>query len=124
MSWLQKHTKSLLTKTVITVTGNKNGESIPIRIQVIAYELDYGPVIHLTIKTDVKYKSEEDWSDHPFHFVKELENGNAVKNIIDDTPAVRALIIELAESDDKKLYTTTLCSHKGRLIRALSLFWS
>jgi hypothetical protein len=55
--------------------------------------------------------------------VKNVENKVKVQEIIDDTPAVRALLQELV-APASKLYTTTDCTHKGSIIQALSLFWS
>jgi len=117
--------KSVYAKADIIVLGNKNGSTVPIKISVVANELNYGPVIDLTIKCDVPYYESGfvDWSDHPLMWAKNVENGVRVENIIDDTPAVRALIDELI-GPEKRLYTTTNCTHKGRLIRALMSFWS
>jgi len=123
--WLKTRTKATLLKTVITVSGKKDGYIVPITLQIDAVTLNYAPLIHYTIKCDVPYYEKDalDWDDHPFRFVKSLESSTEAGNIIDDTEATRALIMDLA-AEPKKMYTTTDCSHKGRLISALSLFWS
>lgn len=124
--WLNKHTKSVLAKTVITVIGDKDGNDIPVDLTIEALILDYGPLIHLDIKCSVPLYAKEflDWADHPFLFLKDIEQGNTVGNIIDDTPATRALIEELIKPLNTKLYTTTPCTHIRRLIQSLQLFWS
>ena len=118
--------KSLLAKSVYTVTANKMGVSTPVTLTVEAIELNYGPVIDITIRVSHPVINAMDWDDHPFLFISKYESEDrcTVGDIVDDTPAVRALIDELVNNEPKKLYTTTECSHKGRLIRALTLFWS
>ena len=118
--------KSILAKAVITVTAKKMGQPTPITLTIEAIELNYGPVIDLTIRVSDPLIDKMDWDDHPFMFITkfESEDESTVGDIIDDTPATRALIDELVSTETKSLYTTTECSHKGRLIRALSLFWS
>ena len=127
-SWLATHTKSVLTKSTITVIGCRNDISEPINLHIEAIVLDYAPVIHLKIISDIPYVDSTmvTWSDHPFQWIdkKYFEEDESVGNIIDDTPATRALIYELTNSEPNKLYTTTDCSHKGRIISALNLFWS
>ena len=124
--WINKRTKSVLSKTVITVTGNKDGIDVPINLTIEALEFNYGPVIHITIVADnpIYKTSHMEWDDHPFLYVKGIEKGDTYRNIIDDTTATRAIINELTQNTDKTLYTTTHCTHVGRLISALSLFWS
>jgi hypothetical protein len=124
--WLNKHTKSVLAKTVVTVTGNKDCNDIPVSLTIEALILDYAPLIHLDIKSSVPLYEKDflDWIDHPFLFLKDIEEGNTVGNIIDDTPATRALIDELIKPLNTKLYTTTHCTHVRRLIQSLQLFWS
>jgi hypothetical protein len=83
-------------------------------------------LLNIRIKCDVPYDKDDDsyWADHPLMWVEKIEGSKGrVENIVDDTPAVRALVAELAATP-VKLYTTTDCSHKGRIIRALCLFWS
>jgi hypothetical protein len=90
--------------------------------------LKYASVIELLITSDTPYDSNNpmEWDDHPFKYVdsNHIENNDTVADIIDDTPATRALIEELAEFEPKKLYTTTDCTHRSRIIRSLTLFWS
>jgi len=118
--------KSVLAKAVLTVTAKKMGIPTPITLTITAIELTYGPVIDLTIHVSEPIFERMDWEDHPFMFITkfESEDESTAGDIIDDTPATRALIDELVCTENKPLYTTTDCSHKGRLIRALSLFWS
>jgi len=126
--WLTKHTKSVLTNTTITVMGCLNNHDVPIKLTIEAIELDYGPVINLKIISDTPYFEDAmlSWSDHPFQWVDKnyFEDDNSVGNIIDSTPATRALINELANPEPYTLYTTTDCTHRGRIIGALNLFWS
>jgi len=123
--WLESRTKSILSKGSLTVEGSKDGEKTPIKITYEVRELTYGPVLNIRIKCDVPYNKDdvEFWDDHPFMWADHVEDGTKLGNIVDDTPAVRALVNELS-AEPAKLYTTTDCSHKGRIIRALCLFWS
>jgi len=122
--WLNAKTKSLLAKTVITVIGNKRGRDVPINLTIEAVELNYAPLINITITSDVPFSNLVEWDDHPFMHVKEVENGDSYENIIDDTAATRAIIDELVKNNIKKLYTTTNCTHVSHLINAISHFWS
>jgi len=88
-----------------------------------ALELDYGPVIDFSVTIDRPFKDTGDWADHPFMYAGTLESPTEIANIVEDTPAVRALIAELVE-EPKKLYTGTDCSHRARLIKAIMGFWS
>ena len=119
----RKHTKSILVDTTITVIGSNDDGNVPIELHVKAIELDYGPVIDFKVKA-VPFTNMIDWSDHPFACSKEYMEGNTVGNIVEDTPAIRALIAELVSSEKRKFYTTTDCTHKARLIKAIASFWS
>jgi len=117
--------KSTIADTTIIVFGSnmKQDENIPITLTIKAYELNYGPVIELTITVDIEY--DPYWSDHPFrHIEKYVESKKIVSDIIDDTPAIRSIIKELTQKEPFKLYTTTDCTHRAGLIKALSYFWS
>lgn len=121
--------KSTLVDTVFTVNASSfnSTRGIPIQVSFKAYELSYRPVINYTITVNVPFTHPMDWSDHPFMFSKqdnEEQNKYESANIIDDTPAVRAIIQELAQKEPFKLYTTTDCTHRARLIQALESFWS
>ena len=123
--------KSTLADALLTVIGSKDEDGlsmtdVPIRMRIRAYELDYGPVIDLEIKCKVAYEPGI-WIDHPLRIVYDKNSHNTkydVSEIIDDTPATRALIEELANPNSKKLYTTTDCSHRAALIASLRNFWS
>jgi hypothetical protein len=54
----------------------------------------------------------------------EYIEGNTVANIIEDTPVIRAMIEELSIGTKRKLHTTTDCTYKARLIKAIASFWS
>jgi len=122
--WLTKHTKSVIVDTTITVIGSNDDGDVPITLRVKAIELDYGPVISFKVMSSVRFTNLAEWSDHPFACSKEYMEGNTVGNIVEDTPAVRALIMELVSSEKRTLYTTTDCTYKARLIKAISSFWS
>jgi hypothetical protein len=82
--------KSLLAKTVLTVTANKMGNPTPITLTIEAIELNYGPVIDLSIRVSDPLLDQMDWDDHPFMFIKNFEttDRSTVGNIIDDTPPI------------------------------------
>jgi hypothetical protein len=122
--WQKKHMKSVLCDKVITVIGSNDDGDVPIQLHVKAIELNYGPVIDFEVKTSVFYTDIMDWSDHPFSCSKEYMEGNTVANIIEDTPCIRAMIMELVSEEKRKLYTTTECTYKARLIKAIASFWS
>ena len=129
--------ESTLIDTTITVDGSKfdlydyGGDTgpTPIQVKVTAYKLDYGPVIDLTITVNVPYTGPMNWSDHPLMLTKQdRDDKNAhrssIGEIIDDTPAVRAILNELVQPEKFKLYTTTDCTHRAALIASLEFFWS
>ena len=120
----RKHTKSILYDSTITVIGSNDLNDIPIQLHVKAIELDYGPLIDFEVSTSVPFTTSIEWPDHPFMCSKEYMEGNTVGNIVEDTPAIRALIAELVSSEKRKFYTTTDCTHKARLIKAIASFWS
>jgi hypothetical protein len=122
--WQKKHTKSILVDTTITVIGSNETEHVPIELHVKAIELDYGPVIDFEVKASIPFTNIMEWSDHPFACSKEYMEDDKVANIIEDTPAIRAMIMDLVSSEKRDLYTTTDCTYKARLIKAIASFWS
>lgn len=130
--------KITLVDTVIVVQGTRMTmdscdfaeeaeDTTPIHLAIKAYELNYGPVIDFTITSSVPFTNVMDWTDHPLMYVKKNhydEKKSISEHIIDDTPAVRLLLQELAQKEPFKLYTTTDCTHRARLIQALENFWS
>jgi hypothetical protein len=121
--WQKKHTKSILCDTTITVVARKD-DDVPIQLHVKAIELDYAAVIDFEVKASEPFTDMMDWCDHPFACSTEYMEGNKVANIIEDTPAIRAMIMELVSSEKRNLYTTTDCTYKARLIKAIASFWS
>ena len=75
------------------------------------------------MSVDCPYK-EGEWDSHPFMYVEKvfLESGGRVDNIIENTPAVKALLTELI-NPMPNMYTTIDICHYMRLIKALTLFW-
>jgi hypothetical protein len=122
--WQKKHTKSILVDTRITVIGCNEAEHVPIELHVKAIELDYGPVIDFEVSVSRPFTDFMEWSDHPFACSKEYMEDGKVANIIDDTPCIRAMIMELVSDEKKNLYTSTDCTYKARLIKAIASFWS
>ena len=121
--WQKKHTKSILCDTKITVIGSMD-DDIPIELHVKAIELDYGPVIDFEVSASHPFTNLMEWSDHPFACSTEYMEGKKVANIIEDTPVIRAMIMELVSPVKHKLHTTTDCTYKARLIKAIASFWS
>jgi len=113
--WLASRTKAVLHDTVITIGETET------TVQVL--ELTYGP-LHLLITTE---KPIGDYFHiHPFMYVPKdhLNYGKTVCEIVEDTPAIRALINELISKEPLKLYTTEPSAHKARIIKSLTNFWS
>jgi hypothetical protein len=123
MAWLLAHTKSILLDKKILLQCTQNDKEVDIVLHIKAIELDYGPVIHLTITPSIPYKNAK-FQDHPFMFVDptHIEEGQIAENL-DDTPAVRSLIEELC-GEPRKLYAGTWDDHCKRIIKSLTLFWS
>jgi hypothetical protein len=122
-NWLATRTKSVIADAHLTVEGEKNNdETIAITLHVRAIELNYGPVIFLEITAN--HPMTADWSHHPFRYAKEYMEDNSVGNIIDDTPAIRAMIAELVSTEERKFYSGTAEEHTARLIKAIAMFWS
>lgn len=132
-AWLQKHTKKVLFDTTLLVTGHKamSCDDVPIQLSVKAIELDYGPCIWWDARVDIPCEIGWSWDDHPLLHVRARSEKNrttpvsSAGEIIDDTPALRALLAELCEPPKQRtFYTDTDCTHRARLIAALELFWS
>ena len=113
-NWLLMRTKSVLHMTTVTI-----GE-IETTVQVI--ELTYGP-LHVLITTEKPMP--EDFHIHPFMYVPKdhLNYGQTVCEIVEDTPAIRALINELVSKEPLKMYTTEPSAHKARIIKCITSFW-
>jgi hypothetical protein len=122
--WQERHTKSVLVNRIITVIGTNGAHDIPIDIHVKAIELDYAPLIDFEVSSSVKFTNFMDCSDHPFACSKEYMEGNKVANIIEDTPIIRAMIMELVSDEKHALHSSTDCTYKARLIKAIASFWS
>jgi hypothetical protein len=128
--WLKKHTKSVLHDISYTVTGHRFGEreQVPIVFHVKAIELDYGPCIDWSVSASVPCEKGM-WGDHPLAHVRALNEKDTSSvstcgEILEDTPAVRAMLVELCQSEERKMYSTTDTTHRARLIAALEMFWS
>ncbi len=134
-----KRIKSVLHDITITVMGRKQSvseegfpisEDVPILLSILAVELDYGPCIDLTIRVDKPCEMGWVWDNHPLLLCRAREEEDREApvaecgEILDDTPAVRAILAELCEPGERKLYVGTDCTHRARLIRALQLMWS
>lgn len=137
VAWLIRNTKSVLVDTTVEVVSNEFNRSDPvlIKMHVRAIELNYGPCIHFTVRVDRGFQHSMDWDDHPFRgATKESDVDERVNcgddgivemgDIVDDTPAVRAMITELVGTAQEKLYSGTDCTHRARLIACIRMFWS
>ena len=123
--WQQNNIKRVLIDTRITVHGSKiYQEDIPIELHIKVLELNYGPVLDFEVTASMKFTNLVEWSDHPLMCSKEYMEGNTVANIIEDTPLIRAMLEELSNGPKRKLHTTTDCTYKARLIKAIASFWS
>ena len=121
--WQKKHTKSILCDKTITILATKDVD-IKIELHVKAIELDYGPVIDFEVKASIPFTNIMEWSDHPLSYSTEYMEDGIVANIIEDTPCIRAMIMELVSEEKRNLHTTTDCTYKARLIKAIASFWS
>jgi len=123
--WQQNNMKNVLVDTKITVHGSKiYQEDIPIELHIKVLELSYGPVLDFEVTASMKFTNLVEWSDHPLMCSTEYMENNTVANIIEDTPVIRAMIEELSFGTKRKLHTTTDCTYKARLIKAIASFWS
>jgi hypothetical protein len=143
--------KSVLHDVTITVTGHRaqSREDVPIKLTIKALELTYGPCIDLSISVDVPCEMGWSWDDHPLLLCRARQEKNREEpvkgagEILDDTPAVRALLAELVswpgqlpcegtgsassklcDPTTRKLYSGTDTTHRARLIASLEMFWS
>lgn len=123
-TWIKNNTKSVLINTTLTLNCETIEKDIlPVEMRIHVIELNYGPVLSFKIISDIPYN--DTMYEHPFMYSKEYMSGEyKTGSIIDDTPAVRALINELSSCNNMSLYTTTHCTHVARLIRAINGFWS
>jgi len=118
-------TKSVLVDTSFTVDSALDGVETPVSVHIRVLELNYGPVLYFEAKSSVPMDDSDLWDEHPFQWSKKwLEDSSTVANIIDDTPAIRAMIQELVSTEKREFYTGTEAGHKARLINAIAMFWS
>jgi hypothetical protein len=126
-AWLKTRTKSVIVDRHMVVNAVRDcHEEVAVDLHVVAIELNYGPVIYFNVRSSIPMKDSEMWDNHPFQWSKDYidEEDGTVGNIIDDTPAVRAMIEELVSTEQRKFYSGTDAGHKGRLIKAIAMFWS
>lgn len=124
--------KSVLHDVTITVIGHRAQEQndVPIKLTIKALELNYGPCIDLTIAVDIPCEMGWSWDDHPLLLCRARQDKGrkdpvtGCGEILDDTPAVRALLAELCDPTPRKLYCGTDTTHRARLIASLEMFWS
>lgn len=118
-------TKSVLVDTTLTVDSSLDGMEVPVSVHIRVLELNYGPVLYFEAKSSVPMGDSDLWDDHPFQWSQKwLEDRSTVANIIDDTPAIRAMIQELVTVEKRVFYAGTDAGHKARLINAIAMFWS
>lgn len=117
-------TKSVLVDTMLTVDSVLDGVDVPVVIHVRVLELNYGPVLYFKVKSSIPMDDSDLWDEHPFQWSQKWMEGNTVGNIIEDTPAIRAMIQELVSTEKRNFYTGTDAGHKARLINAIAMFWS
>lgn len=123
--WQQDNMKKVLVDSTITVFGSKiYQEDIPIQLHIKVLELSYGSVLDFEVTASMKFTNLVEWSDHPLMCSTEYMENKTVANIIEDTPVIRAMIEELTNGPKRKLHTTTDCTYKARLIKAIASFWS
>lgn len=116
--------KSVLIDTTLTVDSALNGVDTPVSIHILVQELNYGPLLHFAVVSSIPMNDSDLWDDHPFQYSNVWLEGTMVANIIEDTPAIRAMIHELVSTEKRELYCGTDAGHKARLIHAIAMFWS
>jgi hypothetical protein len=120
--------KSTLHDVTLTIHGSRFMSDVktPIMLTIVVKELNYGPVLDILIHADVPFTGAMHWDDHPLSRVdkEHLSGGKKIDEIIDDTPAIRAVIAELVNPEKQNLYTTTDCTHRAQLIAFLASCWS
>jgi hypothetical protein len=125
---MSDNVKSTLHDVTLTIHGSRfmSDTKVPIMLTIVVKELNYGPVLDIMIHADVPFTGTMDWDDHPLSRVdkEHLVGKKKVEEIIDDTPAIRAVIAELANPEKQNLYTTTDCTHRAQLIAFLASCWS
>lgn len=64
--------------------------------------------------------------EHPIRTARIINNKitRSVREIINDTPATRAIILALADPEIKKLCNTSDCTNRAALIASLCFFWT
>lgn len=128
--------KSVLHDCTVLVQGSKHdpelpyADSVEIKMTIKVLELNYGPCLDWSLTVDVPCEMGWAWDDHPLLLCRDrksesrTEPVSEVGEILDDTPAIRAILADLCDSEPRKLYTGTDCTHRARLIAALEMFWS
>lgn len=111
---------SLSFERVCTSVRDSGDERVAVKLTVA--------VLVLPGKLDISYactpafQRSQRWVDHPLML---LDEEHLDGDVVDDTPAVRALIEEArGEVATLGSGTTTQTTHLARLISAISLFWN
>lgn len=119
LEWLIPRTKSILVDTKIVMSAATRDKNTTTDVHVQAIELNYGALIYFRVQTSIPFTKTEEWFAHPLMFSSNYMDGSpdTVANIVDDTPAIRAMIEELVSSN-------RIDVHKARLINAILSFWN
>ncbi len=113
---------TLLDKTIDMVGNKDSSEFYPInvklKLRVHLLELENNQLA-LKLSTNVPMKDSEEWTLHPFRYLKH-KNLKSICGILNDTPAIRQIIDDLVNPDKFKLYTSYDIDYRAHLIENLS----
>jgi hypothetical protein len=118
--------KSTLLDKTIDMNGYKdsfdfNPTYVKLKLRVHLLELENNQLA-LKLSTNIPMKENEDWSLHPFRYLKS-KNLKSICGILNDTPAVRQIIDDLVNPNKFKLCTTYDIDYRAHLIENLSKFF-
>ncbi len=108
-------------ETSVIMDTSIETEGIVLFVKVVS--LKYGP-LQCTLHTEKAF-SGDITENHPFMYMdtRYVTAGRTVCEFVEDTPAIRAILQEIATPDAVEMFTTTQICHKARLIKSLVNFW-
>lgn len=106
------------------VTGEFDGVK-PVKMHISVNKGNYGNYLHWTVKCD-KPTGHGAFIVHPFRLVMEDVTNDEIGEVIADNEMIRKMLEHLSMTDEeliKHIGTSSVIEHRGRIIKALTLFW-
>jgi len=121
----------IIADRTITVISTIDDQEVKVQMKIYAVTRvatdESGEIIDVTVTCDVPYRPKQR-RDHPLAYVCShdypYDKCYSFDTSVNDTPAIRALIEELANPNEyNDLYHRSDCTHRSSLLKAIDTFW-